>query len=140
MLSETNSVGDKIQPKKFFPPTTGKKILGLNFVSDCILSRTEFVLDFQRAFLSCLGPFDALNILSLNVTSIFMSQSKLKVSIHCQVGELFFTVFLLIELSNESNNQSIVLHLICLGLLVLGPCSYLGNMDLGCWVSSLLFK
>ena len=36
-----------------------KKILELNFVSDCILSPTEFVSDFQYTFLSCLGPFEA---------------------------------------------------------------------------------
>ena len=68
--SETDSVWDKIQSKqiqsktKFSPknisfPTIGKKILTLNFVSDCILSQTEFVSDFQCTFLSCLGPFNA---------------------------------------------------------------------------------
>ena len=32
--SKTNSVQDKIQSKKIFPQPLGKKILGLNFVSD----------------------------------------------------------------------------------------------------------
>ena len=64
--SETNSVQEKIQSggkfcqKKNF---IGKKILryfpGLNFVSDCILSQTEFVSDFQCTFLSCLRQIDA---------------------------------------------------------------------------------
>ena len=62
---ETNSVQDKIQsdtklsPKKKIFSDHLKKILELNFVSDYILSWTEFVSDFQCTFLSCLGPFDA---------------------------------------------------------------------------------
>ena len=62
--SKTNSVQDKYSPrqnsvlkKNFLQPL--EKILKLNFVSDCILSQTEFVSDFQYTFLSCLGPFDA---------------------------------------------------------------------------------
>ena len=50
--AETNTVRDKIQSKKIFL-TIGKKF------SDCILSWTEFVMDFQCTFLSCLGPFNA---------------------------------------------------------------------------------
>ena len=53
-----NSVQDKFSPKNFFFQPS-EKILRLNFVSDCILSWTEFVSDFQCTFLSCLRPFDA---------------------------------------------------------------------------------
>ena len=49
----TAVIRDKIQSKKFFSDHQ-EKILGLNFFSDCILSLTEFVLDFQCTFLSCL--------------------------------------------------------------------------------------
>ena len=55
-----NSVRDKFSQRQ---NSVGKKILGYflgpNFFSDCILSQIEFVLDFQRAFLSYLRKNDA---------------------------------------------------------------------------------